>query len=259
MNAPVLPSGYRVILCLALALGLSAAARADLAVVGTRHVYPANDKSLTIQTRNTGERPILVQVWLDQGSRDADPSQLAVPFVVAPPVFRLNAHERAAVSLRHTGEPMPTDRESVFWINFLNVPSSTPSVAGDAPNRLKLSHRFRMKVLYRPSGLAGSAREAIDQVRWTYRNAAEGAQGEGVLEAWNPSAYFVSFARVEFKARAGPVLLDGLTVAPMGGTRFPLAPGVIPLAGRDALRFEAPTDDGVMVQGTSALATSAMK
>jgi P pilus assembly chaperone PapD len=116
-----------------------------------------------------------------------------------------------------------------------------------------------MKVLYRPSGLAGSAREAIDQVRWTYRNAAEGAQGEGVLEAWNPSAYFVSFARVELQARGGPVLLDGLTVAPMGGTRFPLAPGVIPLAGRDALRFEAPTDDGVMVQGTSALATSAMK
>jgi len=124
---------------------------------------------------------------------------------------------------------------------------------------LKLSHRFRMKVLYRPSGLAGSSREAIDQVRWAYHAAPDGEQGEGVLEAWNPSAYFVSFARVEFKTRAGPVLLDGLTVAPMGGTRFPLAPGVIPLAGRDALRFKAPTDDGVMVQGTSALATSAMK
>jgi len=259
MNALGLPAAYRAMLGLGCALGLTAMAHADLAVVGTRHIYPANDKSLTIQTRNTGDRPILVQVWLDQGSRDADPSQLTVPFVVAPPVFRLNAHERAAVSLRHTGEPMPADRESVFWINFLNVPSSAPSVEGDTSNRLKLSHRFRMKVLYRPSGLAGSAREALDQVTWTYRHAADGGQGEGVLEAWNPSAYFVSYARVEFKTRAGAVLLDGLTVAPLGGTRFPLAPGVIPLAGRGALRFEAPADDGVMVKGASALATGATK
>lgn len=250
LSAHVLRRLARAVMALP-GLVIMAAAHADLTVVGTRHIYPGGEKSLTIQTGNAGDRPILVQVWLDEGATDADPSLLSVPFVLTPPVFRIEPRERMAVTLRHTGEAMPTDRESLFWINFLNIPSRDAM----GPNVLKLSHRFRMKVLYRPPGLPGSAREAIAQLRWTYRPSSSQADGEGALEAWNPSAYYVSLARVELLAAEGPVVLEGLTAAPLGSTRFSLDRGVVPR--RDHVRFEAVTDDGLIVGGVAALGAGA--
>lgn len=257
MNTPAIfhlrQAVARVVLACAASLSPSAAL-ADLAVVGTRHVYPAGQRSLTIATRNAGERPILVQVWLDQGDPDADPSLLPVPFVVTPSVFRMEPHERVAVSLQHTGEAMPKDRESLYWINFLNIPAREDD---RSPNVLKLSHRFRMKVLYRPPGLPGSARAAMDQLRWTHRAVTGAEAGANALEIWNPSAYYVSLAWVEITMGGGKVVLEGVTVAPLGSTRVPLPAGNIVPSGPDNVRFEAPMDDGGMVEGVATLSAEA--
>ncbi|MGE8635641.1 MAG: fimbria/pilus periplasmic chaperone, partial [Achromobacter piechaudii] len=43
-----------------------------------------------MRTGNAGQRPILVQSWLDAGDADADPARVSVPFLLTPPVFRLD-------------------------------------------------------------------------------------------------------------------------------------------------------------------------
>ncbi|WP_332611750.1 fimbria/pilus periplasmic chaperone [Achromobacter sp. ESBL13] len=239
---------------LALALALTAAltmvchrvAYADLIVTGTRFIYPATQQSLTLHTANIGQHPVLVQSWLDTGDFTSDPSLQTVPFLLTPPVYRLDAGQRASLLLRYTGERLPQDRESVFWINFLEVPARDPV----QNNLLQLSYRLRMKVLYRPEGLPGSALDAIANVAWTYHAA------DHEIEAFNAAPYVVSLARLELDAKEKPgtfITLMGLTVAPLSRTRFPLPKGETPRAGKGALRYQAANDDGDIIEGTRPL------
>ena len=253
MSARVLV-GWRGVLMLVVAACVIAPVRsvqADLVVTGTRFIYPAGQKALTLRTGNVGQHPILVQSWLDSGDFTADPSRETVPFLLTPPVFRLDPAGRMSLLLRHTGEAMPKERESVFWINFLEVPARDSS----QKNLLQLAYRLRMKVLYRPEGLPGSASEAIGKVAWTYHAA------DGDIEAHNETPYFVSLARVELEAVAAaggghsatPITLTGLTVAPLARTRFLLPAGAAPRLGVAALRYYAANDDGEIIEAKAAL------
>lgn len=241
--------GIVMMLCAMLMALATSPAHAQLAVLGTRHIYHAEEKSLTISTRNSGPRPILVQIWMDEGDRDADPSRVSVPFVITPPVLRMDANEHVAITVKHTGESLPADRESLYWINFLNIPARD----SNEPNVLKLSHRFRMKVLYRPPGLAGSASQAVDALRWTYR---EGGMADKPAEIRisNPSAYYVVLVGVEVQTKSEVVSLEAMTVAPWDTARVHLPVGVVPVPGPASVRFEAPSDDGTLKASTAALA-----
>ncbi|MBO1014517.1 fimbria/pilus periplasmic chaperone [Achromobacter sp. SD115] len=233
--------------------GMAASAQAGLTVIGTRFVYPAQAKSLTIRTGNSEDAPILVQAWLDQerAQTRTDPSELPVPFVLTPPVYRLDPGERKALELRYTGEPLATDRESVFWINFLEIPSQPAAQR----NRLQLSFRLRMKVLFRPPGLKGSPQEAPAQITWKYQ--ATGNTDESwQLEARNPTPFFVSLARIELPARDGPLRMDGLTLAPYATSLYTLPAGHKPQAGTATLSYEAAGDAGDLVRGAATLSAA---
>ncbi|MGB3432132.1 fimbrial biogenesis chaperone [Achromobacter sp.] len=232
---------------------MAASAQAGLTVTGTRFIYPAHAKSLTIRTGNSGEAPILVQTWLDQETAQArtDPSELAAPFVLTPPVYRLDAGERKTLELRYTGEPLPSDRESVFWINFLEIPSQPPA----RPNQLQLSFRLRMKVLFRPAGLPGSPGNAAAQVAWRYQRT-DDAAAPWRLEARNPTPFHVSLARISVPAANGPLHMDGLTLAPYATSRYALPAAHQPLGGAAKLHYEAAGDAGDLIRGEATLAAA---
>ncbi len=139
-----------------LLVALVADASASLSVIGTRFIYPAGVSALTIRVGNVGTRPALVQAWLDRGDETADPSAVTVPFILSPPLLRMDPQETQALQLRHTGEPLPDDRESLFWVNLLEVPGREDG----SGNLLLVSYRLRMKLLFRPQGLAGDPRAA---------------------------------------------------------------------------------------------------
>lgn len=229
-----------LLLCLA-----PAGALAALSIIGTRFVYPAELSELSVRLRNAGDSPILVQAWLDQGEVNADPARLRVPFILSPPLLRLDPERKTVLRLRYTGEPLPGDRESVFWINFLEV----PPLAGDSASLLRLSYRTRMKLLFRPAGLPGTADEAIGQVTWAFGR--QGMAGSAVLEASNPTPYHVSLARMEVGRGGASVELDGQTIAPLGVTRFML-PGLKGAATDEAVvHYEAVRDSGELIVGNA--------
>lgn len=57
----------------------SLTAQADIVLSGTRIIYNADQKDVTLRMENKGARPLLVQTWIDTGSENADPSTLKVP------------------------------------------------------------------------------------------------------------------------------------------------------------------------------------
>ncbi len=223
----------------------SQGAWADLSIVGTRFIYPQGLAALSIRVGNLGTAPLLLQTWLDKGDASVDPSRLAVPFVLSPPLSRLDPQQSAVLSLRHSGEPLPADRESVFWLNFLEVPSLRPL----SSNQLSLSYRLRMKLLYRPKGLPGRADDAARQLRWSLHGATQ-AGGAATLSVSNPTPYYVSLARVDVGDPRQPMTVQSITVEPFGSARLPLS-AAPPLGGGAAeIRYQVVLDSGETLSGS---------
>lgn len=219
---------YAMVGCLALGGLFAARTEASVVIGGTRVVYPAQDKEVTVKLTNEGTSPALVQVWLDDGDEKSTPDTAKVPFTVAPPIFRIDPAQGQAVRVVYTKEPLPTDKESVFWVNMLEVP---PKSADDGKNRLQFAFRTRIKLFFRPQGLPGEAGTAADKLTWKL---ATGEVGKGVVvQATNPTPYYVSFAHVGLKIGDRSIEGEGGMVAPGKTESFPV-PGLTTMPAGDA-------------------------
>lgn len=189
---------------------LSLPVQASVVVNGTRVVYPGSEKEVTVKLSNKGKLPVLVQSWIDTGDVKASPDKIQVPFILTPPINRINPDKSQTLRLSYTASPaLPEDRESVYWLNVLEIP---PLKKGASPNHLQVAYRTRIKLFYRPAALASQndASGAAEKVTWRV----EGNE----LVATNASPYFISLASIQ----AGGHTIAGEMLAPQGSHRFPL-------------------------------------
>lgn len=219
MATRFLSSFSRVAAVLCLAGWFCVPAWADVVIDTTRVIYPASQREVTVKLSNDEKtQPRMMQVWIDDGHVDKTPDQIQVPFQLTPPMFRLDAGKSQALRLMYThedyqGKPLPTDKESLFWLNVLSVPPKPANQKGE--NVLQFAIRSRIKFFFRPEGLAGRPEHAASLLTW--KSVSEG--NEQALEVHNPSAYHISFSRMvlavggkEFPSDAPPMLPPGSTV-----------------------------------------------
>jgi len=216
-------------------------AQAALLLDGTRVIFPEQARDVTVRMENSGTEPVLAQSWIDDGRTEVPPEQMRTPFVVAPTLVRVEAGRSAVLRITNMQEPMPVDRESVFWLNVLEV----PAVQQDADNRLRFAFRTRIKLFYRPAALANDADTAQDKLIWKVSGDASRAGGRQVsLEVSNPTPYYVSFGMVEGDVGGTFVPAGGGMVAPFGTQRFPLPGGATQSHRPTAVRYMAIDDYG---------------
>ncbi|EIK97089.1 pili assembly chaperone [Pseudomonas sp. M47T1] len=223
---------------------LALPAHAGVVISSTRVIYPASAPEVTVQLLNRDATPALLQIWLDDGDADADPGGVQVPFVISPAMFRLEAEQGQALRLMYTGEPLPADRESLFWLNMQQIPPRADSPG----NLLQVAVRTRIKVMFRPDGLASHAAEAPTQVRWQLLH----SDGPWQLEGHNPTPYFVNLGEVNLVV-AGRVFEAGAGhVPPFGQARFTVQgePGAVK---QGQVSFIALDDHGAGRRGELAL------
>ncbi|MTD41276.1 fimbria/pilus periplasmic chaperone [Erwinia sp. CPCC 100877] len=175
---------------------------------GTRVIYQENKKEASISVNNQdSSTPYLIQSWLENATPD---DNRAVPFIVTPPLFRLEPEKSSVLRISYTGAPLPKDRESVFWLNIKSIAPSNP----DGGNRLQVNIKSKFKLFYRPSGLEGNPLEAYKKV--TFRR-----QGNQLI-AHNPTPYFVSFYKVNV---SGHEIKNPGMVPPAGDCQWTLSGG----------------------------------
>lgn len=234
----------------AFTLGLTATlpAQASVVIAGTRVIYNAGERETTIKLSNDGQSPALTQAWLDKGDPKAAPASIDVPFTITPPVARIDPGKAQTLRILHTGQAMPQDKETLLWLNVLEVPPR-PSADEAGINSLQLAFRSRIKFFYRPAGLKGSADDAPGQVRWRLTQSG----GKPALEAVNPTPYHVSFARIELAGGGKSARFDDSGMVGPGETRvFPLQGDVA--GGPDAtVRYQAINDYGGPARGETRL------
>jgi chaperone protein EcpD len=147
----------------------SQTASASIVVDTTRVIYPLNNKEVAVRLTNKGEAPKLVQAWIDDGDEKSSPEKIDVPFLVLTPIFRMEPSKGQVLRIRYTNsKAMPSDRESIFWLNVLEIPPK-PGVGVAEENYLQFSFRTRIKLFLRPSNLKGTAAKAADQITWKYQ------------------------------------------------------------------------------------------
>jgi fimbrial chaperone protein len=170
---------------------------AGVEVGGTRLIYDAGRRESSLPLKNP-EKDVayLIQSWLDQGE---DETSSAIPFIVTPPLFRLDPGQENQLRVVNTGE-VPQDRESLYWLNVKSI-----AATHDQPNQLQISVRTRIKMIYRPISLRASAAEAYRQLTVT-------RTGDR-LTFTNPTPHFISFFDVYLD---GQVQAEPAMVAPFG-------------------------------------------
>lgn len=189
-------------------LMIPAISHADIVLSGTRIVYPQASKDVIINMENRGNKPLLVQAWIDDGRDMVNPQQLKVPFIITPPVSRVDPAKGQTIRITYMGQQLPQDKESLFWFNVLEVPPKATDA--DDKNLLQLAFRTRIKILFRPTGLKGDPVDAVKNIKWSLQR-----NGNDVVAiAQNDKPWHISLSEGNVISNGKTYPLDVQTVAP---------------------------------------------
>lgn len=190
---------------LSLGMVFASHALANIVITGTRVIYPAGDKEISVKVNNKGKGPVLIQSWIDNGDVNATPDTIRVPFIINPPMNRVDAAKGQTLRISYTGtSSLPSDRESIFWLNVLEIPPSNMKEADI--NKMQVAFRSRIKLFYRPAALKEDSTKAAESIKWE--------TNRGQLTAVNNSPYHITLLGV--RAENSKIEGSGDMVAPFG-------------------------------------------
>lgn len=178
---------------------------ANVVIQTTRIIYPEGNKEVTTQLRNNSSQDALVQSWLDDGDPDSTPETADVPFILTPPVAKIAGNGGQQLRIKLLDSNLPKDRESVFYLNTLDIPPLNESLQNQ--NVMQIAIRSRIKLFYRPANLPFSTSEIKSHVVLTKLD------GNRVLVN-NDTPYNLNLLKVKNNDKAQNILSEGLMISP---------------------------------------------
>ncbi|QNP49466.1 fimbrial biogenesis chaperone [Diaphorobacter aerolatus] len=201
---------WGLILLLASAFVPRQSAWASVVMQGTRVVVVEGTREKSIQFSNPSDHPFLVQVWASRTPGATEDTGL--PFVVAPPVFKLEPRSGQTVRLKILPDPELADIERVYYLNFSHIPAI--KAQAEEANRLILLIKSTVKIFYRPAALHEGAFDIGKRLE--YRLTQE------QLEIRNPTPFNVNINSIRVEADEGiaPVDMQPQMLAPRATARW---------------------------------------
>jgi P pilus assembly chaperone PapD len=184
------------------------AAQAGVVVGGTRLIYDGAKKESSLSVSNPDNVPYLIQSWVETTGGGAEKA----PFIVTPPLFRLDGGQQNVLRVVRAGGDLPSDKESLYWMNIKSIPSAQKETN---QNTLQIAVKTRIKLIYRPQGLKGTPEEVTGKLSWQ--------RSGNSLQVTNPTPFYMNFQEVKV---AGKEVKEATYVAPGGTASFALPAGV---------------------------------
>lgn len=183
----------------------------------TRVVYNQGSSGETLAVINEHDYPILVQaeVLLEDQRTPA-------PFVITPPLFRLDALQSSRLRIIQTGGDFPADRETLQWVCIKGIPpkvddkwaeensknkDGTDKVALD----IQVSVKSCIKLFVRPKMVKGHPDDVAENVKWQK----VGNRLKGV----NPTPFYINLAELKVGEKE---ILERHYIAPFGSYEYPI-------------------------------------
>ncbi|MDR9889179.1 molecular chaperone [Pseudenterobacter timonensis] len=226
---------------------LSPAVMASVVMLNTRVIYPADAQSQTLQFTNSDNIPYVMQIWSDINDPESMPDNANAPFMTVPALFRIEPHTGQSVRLVFTGKDLPKDRESIFYLNSVQVPPK--NMAPGNRNHMSVILRNRVKIFYRPKSIKGSPDDVPQQIHFSLEE--EG--GRWVLVANNTSGYYASIISASVVSGTHNIPFKVNMIPPKTTVRWPSAKSgkAIPSAGK--VKFTLINDYGGQTQAQADL------
>lgn len=200
---------FKLLMALCFALG-SVYAHANIILNGTRIIYHESKGFVSVQLTSTGPDASLVQAWIDDGDINSTPETAQVPFLLSPPIVKVLGQGGQQLRIEKTNAPLPGDRESIFYLNVLEIPAFPEHLKGQ--NTLQLALRTRIKLFYRPDTLKSNP-------DFSSRNIRAMVHGMSVSIS-NDSAYYLTIVRIRAKD-SGVEIAGASMVAPYASLNIP--------------------------------------
>ncbi|MGL4389280.1 MAG: fimbrial biogenesis chaperone [Carnobacterium maltaromaticum] len=171
---------------------------------------------VSLSVTNNQDYPILVQSRVFDENR-----KKTAPFIVTPPLFRLNGEQTNSVLITRTGGDFPNNKETMQWLCVKGIPPNNNDLWNNKKNKnekkrtvfLQISVNDCIKLFVRPSQLKGEASNFIHDVKWSIKG--------DYLVANNQSAYYMNLSSLVFNG----VKLFANYVPPYSSKEFKLPAG----------------------------------
>nr|WP_287467930.1 molecular chaperone [Providencia sp.] len=199
-------------------------AEGGLSLSQTRVIFDAKAKSAKVTLNNQSDRVYLVNSRVLPTPDANRQTSENMPFIVTPPLFRLEKTSRNTVLIaKNDTSKLPTDRESVFYLSFLAIPSVKNSresnvAEGMTATQVSFGIRTVIKLFYRPSELSIPAAVAPEKLTF--------AQQGGQLIVNNPTPYYVTLAQLMLDGQAINVREKGPMIAPFSQETYSVKGGI---------------------------------
>jgi fimbrial chaperone protein len=217
-------------------------AQASVVITGTRVIYSSDAREKTVQLTNNDVFPNVIQAWIDVNDTASTPDTAKAPFLINPAVSRMAPGSGQTLRLIYTGSGLPTDRESLFHLNVLQIPPRNAAKADQ--NQILLMLRNRLKLFYRPAGIAGSPDQLPEKLRFSL--VANGSVWRVRVE--NPTGYYASFGAATLNAGDRRWDLRSKMIPPMSQVEWEAkTPSHLP-SGSATLKAQLINDYGARVE-----------
>lgn len=162
--------------------GINYAMAGGVLLGATRVIYSQGDKQTSLAIKNTDEKlRYLIQSWVEDksGKKTSD-------FVITPPLFVSNQKAESTLRIVYVGGQLPTDRESVYYLNSKAIPEFDKEKI-ENKNVLKMAVLSRIKIFVRPKDLTLMPELAPEALKFHFDG--------GNLTIDNPTPYYVSLVQ----------------------------------------------------------------
>lgn len=201
-----------------------------IALGSTRVIYPADARQVSLSLNNSDEHNrYLIQTWVENES-----GEKTEDFIVTPPLFVSKSKSENMLRIIFSGEKLPQDRETLYWLNNKAIPSINKDEASDN-NTLQIAVLARIKLFVRPAELKEKSTDAPSMLKFS-------RSGDS-LSISNSSPFYVTLVNMSIGGRNVATTM----VSPKASTHVPLPKGVV--AG--TLNYQTINDYGANTPVTS--------
>ncbi len=223
---------------------------AGVVLVGTRVILPNGQNEKTIYLQNKDNKPVLVQMWLDDGDESLTLETTKAPFVVNPQIFRMEGNATQIVRLRYIGADKDSDsQESLYYLNFIQYPSLKAAEVAADNNRLMIVFKNRIKVFVRPKKISSimDSSQVADKLDFKFDPIKK------VILANNPTPYFANIQEIGLQNKNHYIAFSQNAIIKPNSTKELNVKNSNYPKGGDEIKFILINDYGVPIEQTKKL------
>lgn len=177
-----------------------------ISLAATRVIFTSDKNSAGLTVNNSSKRDVwLLRSWVTpygksekKTNHTGDVMKKDVPFFITPPLYRIESEGQIQLRINGTSlSSLPTDRESVFYINVMAIPPQTSMGTGKDITSGKLSGGYiqfainnQIKLFYRPTALNDPSK--LNAARQHLVFTREGND----IDIYNPTPYYITLVNI---------------------------------------------------------------